>query len=184
MASFDLAIEKTLKHEGGYVNDPKDPGGETNFGISKRSYPNEDIKGLTKARAKEIYKRDFWSKVSGDKIKSQNAADSVFDMAVNAGPGKALELAKKALAGIGGFTLETLPEGSGDAFARGFGGLRIQFYRNLVARRPQMAKFLKGWEKRANSFFTPKKIGGAVLAIGSIGLVWWLYKKNKQKIGA
>ncbi|GIW22249.1 MAG: hypothetical protein KatS3mg068_1256 [Candidatus Sericytochromatia bacterium] len=57
MASFDIAISKTLKWEGGYVNDPKYPGGETKFGISKAFYPTLDIKNLTLQKAKEIYKK-------------------------------------------------------------------------------------------------------------------------------
>ncbi|MBI5843910.1 MAG: hypothetical protein HZB23_04475 [Deltaproteobacteria bacterium] len=48
-----------MAHEGGYVNDPADPGGETRFGISRRAYPNEDIKALTRERAAEIYYRDY-----------------------------------------------------------------------------------------------------------------------------
>ena len=51
-------ISKVLEHEGGYVNDPKDLGGETNFGITKRWYPDLDIKNLTKEDAIEIYKKD------------------------------------------------------------------------------------------------------------------------------
>ena len=60
--SFDEIIEVVLHHEGGYVNDPKDPGGETNYGISKRAYPDVDIKNLTEDGAKDIYRRDYWEK--------------------------------------------------------------------------------------------------------------------------
>ncbi len=55
LTTFDEIIELTLDHEGGYVHDPKDLGGETNFGIAKRFYPDVDIKNLTKESAKEIY---------------------------------------------------------------------------------------------------------------------------------
>ena len=48
LTDFNDIIEVVLHHEGGYVNDPKDPGGETNFGIAKRSHPDVDIKNLTK----------------------------------------------------------------------------------------------------------------------------------------
>lgn len=57
---FDDAVEIVLKHEGGYVNDKKDPGGETNMGISKRAYPHIDIKNLTKSDAKK-----FTTKITG-----------------------------------------------------------------------------------------------------------------------
>ncbi|MDP1795902.1 MAG: glycosyl hydrolase 108 family protein [Planctomycetaceae bacterium] len=61
MATFEDAIQVVLKKEGGYVHDPTDAGGETNFGISKRRYPEVDIKGLTRAQAMELYRRDFWN---------------------------------------------------------------------------------------------------------------------------
>jgi lysozyme family protein len=48
LTKFDQIIDKVLKHEGGYVNDPNDPGGETNYGISKRAYPDVDIKNSNK----------------------------------------------------------------------------------------------------------------------------------------
>lgn len=79
---FDAAFERVIGHEGGYVNDPRDPGGETKFGISKRSYPNVNIRDLTIEQAKEIYRRDFWDAIAGapEAVKFQ-----VFDFAVNSG---------------------------------------------------------------------------------------------------
>ena len=62
--TFDEIIEVVLHHEGGYVNDPKDPGGETNFGISKRAYPDVDMKTLTKEGAKDIYGINTNAKIS------------------------------------------------------------------------------------------------------------------------
>jgi lysozyme family protein len=62
LTQFDDIIEVVLEHEGGYVNDPQDPGGETNFGVAKRSHPDVDIKNLTKDGAKEIYYQDYWIK--------------------------------------------------------------------------------------------------------------------------
>ena len=82
MTDFDTAFDRLLGHEGGYVNHPDDPGGETNWGISKRSYPSVDIKALTRLQAKEIYRRDFWDPL-GDApaaVKFQ-----AFDFAVNSG---------------------------------------------------------------------------------------------------
>lgn len=80
--AFDTAFDRLLGHEGGYVNHPKDPGGETNWGISKRSYPNVDIKNMTREQAAHIYLRDFWQPL-GDApaaVKFQ-----AFDFAVNSG---------------------------------------------------------------------------------------------------
>ena len=62
MELFDKAMNFVGLMEGGYVNDPIDKGGETKYGISKRSYPNLDIKNLTKEQAREIYYKDFWLK--------------------------------------------------------------------------------------------------------------------------
>lgn len=93
--NFDRAFATIVGQEGGYVNDPKDPGGETKYGVSKRSYPNEDIKNLTLARAKELYERDFWNAVKGDELPWPLAL-YVFDAAVNQGP-VAITLLQKAL---------------------------------------------------------------------------------------
>lgn len=60
MSNFDVCSQFVFHEEGGYVFDPHDPGGETNMGISKRMYPNLDIRNLTKVQAAEIYKRDYW----------------------------------------------------------------------------------------------------------------------------
>jgi lysozyme family protein len=82
MITFEQAFARLLGNEGRYSNNPADPGGETNWGISKRSYPNLDIKNLSYDQAKEIYRRDFWN-VLGD---SPNAVKfQTFDFAVNSG---------------------------------------------------------------------------------------------------
>lgn len=183
MASFDLAVAKVLEHEGGYVNDPKDRGGETNFGISKRAYPNEDIKGMTRARAKEIYRRDFWAPIKGDSIADQNTATAIFDMAVNSGPSRAKKLADKAAKALGFKSAYDVPAASGAAFSNVFGRVRIEFYRALVAADPSQAKFLNGWEKRAKTFFRSNPKGtalafGVMLATGAGA--WWYFKRKRQ----
>lgn len=94
--AFQKAVALILKHEGGYVNDPRDPGGETNFGISKRAYPNEDIKALTPQRAALLYHRDYWLAIKGDELPYPIALIT-FDMAVNAGVGTAIKLLQRAL---------------------------------------------------------------------------------------
>ena len=94
---FKEAVIKTLKHEGGYVNDPKDPGGETNFGISKRAYPDLDIENLTREAAEEIYFRDYWQKNHCAGINDRKIAEKVFDLAVNMGPRRANRLLQIAI---------------------------------------------------------------------------------------
>ena len=82
--NFDIAFDRLMGHEGGYVNDPNDPGGETNWGISKRSYPDVDIKNLTRAQAKEIYRRDFWAHIHADEM-YDGVAFQALDFAINSG---------------------------------------------------------------------------------------------------
>ena len=82
--SFDRAINRILAHEGGYVNDRFDPGGETRYGISKRAYPSVDIKNLTRDGAKALYHRDYWQAIQGDELHPA-IAFQVMDAAVNHG---------------------------------------------------------------------------------------------------
>lgn len=78
-------IEFVLAREGGYIHHPNDPGGETNYGISKRSYPNLDIKALTREQAIEIYERDYWRAIHGDQL-PEPLALALMDYAVHSGP--------------------------------------------------------------------------------------------------
>lgn len=92
---FDTAIERVLSNEGGYVNNPADPGGETQWGISKRAYPDLDIKALTRDDAKAIYRRDFWTKVDGDELPGPVAFQAL-DFAVNSGCETAVRYLQRA----------------------------------------------------------------------------------------
>lgn len=82
MLTFDKAFDRLVSHEGGYTNNPQDPGGETKFGISKRSYPTLNIANLSLEMAKAIYLKDFWIPLgeAHPAIKFQ-----AFDFAVNSG---------------------------------------------------------------------------------------------------
>lgn len=95
MLRFDKAIGIVLGHEGGYSNNPSDPGGETNFGICKRQYPSIDIKSLTKQEAVEIYKRDYWRQYFDD-INDESTAIKLFDLSVNLGHGQATKFIQRA----------------------------------------------------------------------------------------
>jgi len=89
MKDFDKAIKFVLKWEGGYSNDLNDPGGETKYGISKRSYPELDISKLTLKQAKEIYYQNYWLKCGCDSLPYPfNIV--VFDTAVNMGRRRAM----------------------------------------------------------------------------------------------
>lgn len=94
--NFDRAFGAVVGVEGPYSNDPKDPGGETKFGVSKRAYPNEDIKNLSLDRAKMLYARDYWGPVHGDELPWPLAL-FVFDAAVNQGPPVAIGLLQKSV---------------------------------------------------------------------------------------
>lgn len=93
---WEKAFALLMENEGGYINDPRDPGGETKFGICKKSYPNEDIKNLTYERARDIYHRDYWLKAKCDKYPDALSV-AVFDYAVNSGVKKASKDLQAAL---------------------------------------------------------------------------------------
>jgi len=94
--TIDDAFPRLMLAEGGYVNDPNDPGGETKYGISKRSYPDVDIKNLTPDGAKAIYDRDFWQPIEADKL-PDSVSFQALDFAVNAGIGTAIRKLQAAI---------------------------------------------------------------------------------------
>jgi lysozyme family protein len=156
MADFDKAIIKTLEHEGGatYTNDPDDPGGETKYGISKRAHPTVDIKNLTEAEAKAIYKRDYWNPIRGDDINSQLVAENIFDTAVNMGNRTASRLAQMALeiepvdGIIGPQTLGVINKANEEIFILKYTIAKIARYAHICNRRAESRKYLLGWINR------------------------------------
>ena len=84
LMNFEMAFDEIMSWEGDYSMDSNDPGGETKYGISKRAYPNLDIKNLSKEQAKEIYKMDYWDKVNASSL-PESVRLMVFDCAVNQG---------------------------------------------------------------------------------------------------
>lgn len=110
--TFDQAVLHILRHEGGYVNDPNDPGGETNFGISKRAYPDLNIAALTIDDAKRIYLRDYWNAASCEKL-PPSIRLLVLDAAVNQGVGTAIRMLQKTVGAnpdghVGKYTLDLI----------------------------------------------------------------------------
>lgn len=93
---FHEMFDRLHGHEGGYVNDKNDSGMETNWGISKRSYPHLDIKNLTKEQAKTIYFKDFWTPLKGDDM-YDGVAWQLLDFAVNSGLGTAIRIYQRAI---------------------------------------------------------------------------------------
>lgn len=152
---FNRCITVVLENEGGYCWDPDDPGGETNMGITKREYPDLDIRNLTKDQAIEIYYRDYWLKMNLHSIKNDLAILQMFDMGVNAGKRTAVKLAQKI---VGAFADGIVgPETTGlinvlpSDFVELYKCNRKMYYLALVRRKPVFGKFLKGWLKRVDN---------------------------------
>lgn len=146
--TFESALDFVLAREGGYVNDPKDPGGETNMGISRKAYPDEDIAGMTRGRAAFLYRRDYWTPLCCDKLWPALALVT-FDCAVNQGPRTAAKMLQHSVGVspdgiIGPRTLSmarvTQPASAVNCFLE----LREARYREL----PGFARFGKGWLHR------------------------------------
>ena len=102
MSEFLPAVERTLAHEGGYSNDPEDPGGETRWGISRRwarsvGLPDLDIRGLSREAAIEFYRNHWWDEYHYGDLIDQRIAEEVFDMSVVAGPGASHLCLQRAL---------------------------------------------------------------------------------------
>lgn len=159
--SFERVIGRVLAHEGGYVNDPADAGGETNFGISKRAYPHLDIAALTREDAKDIYRRDYWDRLTLDRLETDPMLrGSIFDMAVNAGPGRAVTLLQRAAnafiasevaedGGMGPITRGAVEAVPADRLLNAYTAIRATYYMGLARKKPSQKRFLGGWIARA-----------------------------------
>lgn len=174
--AFERALEFTLQFEGGYVNDPADRGGETNFGISKRAHPTVDIKNLTREGASTIYFVHYWRKIGGESL-APATATAVFDFAVNSGVPRASRALQRAIGtradgDVGPNTLQAAqtilsgPRSTQDpwmahettqhavqrlrdhALAHHIQSQRIRLLTGFVAAQPTQAKFLRGWMNR------------------------------------
>jgi len=154
---FGRFVDVVLKHEGGYVWDKDDRGGETNFGITRYRYPDLDIKNLTIEEARDIYYRDFYQRMKLHYIKDDKLALHVFDMGVNAGRTRAIELLQSLLKGckIDG----SLGPSTGQSIAladtttnlvEAYKAKRVEYYYK-VSLRGNNSKFLKGWVNRVNN---------------------------------
>ncbi len=161
--AFARAIVRVLGDEGGYVDNPADPGGETKFGITKRQYPDLEIATLTQADAVAIYYRDWWQRYRYSELPGPIGA-KLFDLAVNIGPDHAVKCLQRALRACGRRVAEDGALGRETNTAVGaanqlamLAALRAEaagYYRALAAlergRRPGGDRvFLEGWLNRA-----------------------------------
>jgi lysozyme family protein len=156
---FLKAFEYLMYHEGGYSNDPKDAGGETKFGISKRSYPHLDIKNLTRDQTCQIYFVDFWMKCKCEQIEDENIATKFFDLAVHTGIPQASRLIQRALRAvgtpvtedgiIGPITLKAINEADSTDLLAALKSESAGYYRLIANANPSQQKFIEGWLRRA-----------------------------------
>lgn len=150
-ATWEKAISFVLQMEGGYTLDPNDPGGETNFGISKKAFPNLDIKNLTVDQAKDIYVKEYWNKCSCDQLPPPYAI-SVFDCAVNQGVGKSIRLLQIALGvevdGIMGTETVSACFSKGKYGLKHYLGKRLAEYARLMSDNPKLLVFAYNWSYR------------------------------------
>jgi len=161
--AFERAIARLLGDEGGYVDNPADPGGETKFGITRREYPQLDIAALTRADAVAIYYRDWWQRYRYGELPGPTAA-KVFDLAVNIGPDHAVRCLQRALracgrrvvedGALGGATIAAVVAANQLAMIAALRAEAAGYYRALAAlERGRRAggdrEFLNGWLNRA-----------------------------------
>lgn len=164
--SFSRALTYTLLNEGGYVNDPQDPGGPTNRGITlatlaawrKRSCTAEDVRQLGMAETQDIYRALYWNPIAGDKLPEEVGAMVLFDIAVNCGAPQAARTAQ-AVAGvtadgvIGPVSLRAIGALKLDDFVAQVVAAQHAFYLQVVRQRPASRKFHPTWQKRVGLYF-------------------------------
>ena len=148
--NFDSAFALLVSpsYEGGYANDPRDPGGETKYGISKRSYPHLDIKSLTREQVKPLYRADFWGPAGCDVVPGP-LKYALFDFAVNSGPKTAVRTLQKRLGVIsdgiiGPKTLAEIMLWNPETLSIVLSLDRLQNFTELDA----WGSFGKGWARR------------------------------------
>jgi lysozyme family protein len=173
MATFEKALQKVLRNEGGYVHDPDDPGGETYKGVSRKafskwdgweiidrlkresSFPaNLDKNAALQDMVSDFYRVNFWNTVKGDDIKNEDVAFTIFDFGVNAGVRTSVSLAQEVVdtAADGIFGKQTLEKINGydtTLFLAEFTLAKIARYIAIVKKRSASKKYFYGWVCRA-----------------------------------
>lgn len=176
MADFDAAFPVVLKHEGGFISDPNDPGGATNYGVSLRwlkgqgllgdmdhdgDVDTDDIRLLTVNTAKQFYKINWWDRYGYNNFFQQEIATKVFDTAVNVGAKKAHQFLQQAFnvwsnnklivdGLLGSKTYQAVNDsGYKTTILSSYQEIQANYYRALVQNNPKFTKFLRGWLNRA-----------------------------------
>ena len=162
--NFKKAFKEIIGIEGGYVNNINDKGGETKFGISKKAYPNLDIKNLTLRQAEDIYYNDYWFELKLDYINDYNIALELFDTAVNMGRYKASTILQESLnllnrneknfkdlyvdGVIGHKTILAYDKVDKQILLKVLNGLQFCHYVKICERDKTQEVFFNGWMKR------------------------------------
>ena len=176
MAKFNPALLKVLAHEGGYVNDPDDLGGETYKGIARNAHSSWDGWQIIDSKknnmdfpqsldsdlklqnlVEKFYLVNFWDSLNIEQIQNQTNADSFFDFAVNTGSITAARMIQSIVGVkidgiIGTQSLYKINFMDVGYFQAAFTLAKIKYYMNLIRKRPMNKKFLFGWITRALSF--------------------------------
>ena len=154
--NFDKCLTMLLKHEGGFVDHPKDPGGMTNLGVTKAVYDKwigresteTEMRGLTQDDVAPIYKKNYWDRCKCDQLPS-GADWSVFDWAVNSGTGRASKAMQKIVGAkqdgaIGPKTLQMIANEKAEFLVERMYDQRQSFYEKLNT----FETFGRGWTRR------------------------------------
>jgi len=164
MARFDDCLAFTLDEEGGYSNNELDHGGATNFGVTQLVYdtyrrrhdsPQQPVTFITRDEAAQLYQEDYWTPIHGDALGAPVDL-CVFDLAVNSGVGRAIQLLQAAVdvdvdGGLGPVTLAAVSAQPPLTVAAAVCAQREAFMRGIVERNPSQAIFLHGWLNRVNA---------------------------------
>jgi lysozyme family protein len=162
MSLFDLALVELLKHEGGFVNHPRDPGGITNLGVTKRVYERwkgrpvgeREMRELTPDKVAPLYYKKYWLPVKAENLPA-GVALHVFDFGVNAGPRRAIRYLQKAVGapadGLYGPLTKIavnnyLAKHGEIKLIERYAALRMRYYKGL----PIFRYFGRGWTRRVN----------------------------------
>lgn len=157
--NLKIALDLMFGHEGGYVNNPKDPGGATKYGITHRtlaahrgvaSVTPAQVKALSKEEAETIYRRSYWSQSGGDLLPA-GIDFMAFDYGVNSGPAQAVKSLQRVVGAgvdgsVGGETVAAVKAYKGDLISA-YAAERLRFMRSLKT----WPTFGRGWEKRVRT---------------------------------
>ena len=162
LSNYDDSFELLVKSEGGYVNNPLDPGGETNLGVTKKAWADYlcrpiaagEMKALTKEMVKPFYKTEYWDKVQGDLL-PKGVDYLAFDFAVNAGVVQCSKFIQRACGAtddghIGPGTMGKLATMRPWDVIDSVCELKRRFYKDIVERKPEQKVFLAGWLHRVD----------------------------------